>query len=197
MTIPISHHQPISDEKPAVVPEGRRSNFWPLTQGGQKILVALLISICLGVIATPWFPASFTPQSFVYPVMAPRMSSGYGMRIHPIRRFSKQHDGIDLAAPMGSPIRAIAPGRVVFADPYAGYGNFVVIQHDQHLTSHYGHCHELRVKTGQKVSAGQIIAYVGSTGMSTGPHLHFEIRKDGVPLDPEKLIPGLASEAEG
>lgn len=137
------------------------------------------------------------PRSFVYPVMAPRLSSDFGFRIHPIRRFSHKHSGIDLAAPVGSPIRAVAAGRVVFADPYAGFGNLVVIQHTSHLTSHYAHCYSLKVRPGQQVKAGEIIALVGNTGMSTGPHLHFEIRIDGEPRNPEAFIPGLADEGEG
>jgi murein DD-endopeptidase MepM/ murein hydrolase activator NlpD len=142
---------------------------------------------------------SFAPSAsgYVYPVMAPRLSSNYGMRIHPIRRFSQQHTGIDLAAPIGSPIRAIAAGTVVFADPYAGFGNLVVIKHNSRLTSHYAHCDKIKIRPGQRVKAGQIISYVGSSGLSTGPHLHFEIRVDGEPRNPESYIPGLAEEAKG
>lgn len=139
----------------------------------------------------------FAPQGFVYPVMAPRRSSGYGMRIHPIRRYSRLHQGIDLAAPESSPIRAVQGGTVVFADPYAGYGNLVVLRHANGVTTHYGHCHTLRVKPGQQVNAGQIIATVGNTGHSTGPHLHFELRVNGTSIDPERVFPDLAAQAEG
>jgi len=136
-------------------------------------------------------------QTYVFPVMGPRRSSGFGMRIHPIQRYSKMHKGVDLAAPVGSYIRAIQSGIVVFADPYAGYGNLVVIKHENGLTSHYAHCDELKAHTGQRVAAGEIIGTIGSTGHSTGPHLHLEIRLNGEPVDPERLFPDLASEAEG
>ncbi len=94
-------------------------------------------------------------------------------------------------------IRALSAGLVVFADPYAGFGNLVVIQHKNGVTTHYGHCSVLRVKPGQRVNPGQIIATVGSTGLSTGPHLHLEVRVNGEALDPLEVIPSLASEAEG
>jgi murein DD-endopeptidase MepM/ murein hydrolase activator NlpD len=85
----------------------------------------------------------------------------------------------------------------MFADPYAGYGKLVVLQHSNGLTSHYGHCAKLSVQPGAHVRAGDIIGTVGSTGISTGPHLHFELRKDGSTLNPEKLLPGLADGSEG
>jgi murein DD-endopeptidase MepM/ murein hydrolase activator NlpD len=86
---------------------------------------------------------------------------------------------------------------VIYADPYAGYGNLVVVRHRDGLTSHYGHCESIKVKTGQQVKPGTVIGTVGSTGISTGPHLHFEIRRSGEPQDPERYLPGLADEGEG
>jgi murein DD-endopeptidase MepM/ murein hydrolase activator NlpD len=88
-------------------------------------------------------------------------------------------------------------GTVVFADPYAAYGNLVVVKHDNGYTSHYGHCDKIRVRPGQRVKAGEFIATVGSTGRVTGPHLHFEIRRNGEALDPERLFPGLREDAVG
>lgn len=134
---------------------------------------------------------------YVYPVMGPRKSSGYGLRVHPIRGFSTNHKGIDLAAPVGASIRAMSKGLVIFADPYAGYGNLVVIDHGKGVTTHYAHCDKLTVHTGQTVETGQMIAEVGSTGMSTGPHLHLEVRIKGQPLNPEGFFVGLADKAEG
>jgi murein DD-endopeptidase MepM/ murein hydrolase activator NlpD len=137
-------------------------------------------------------------SSFVYPLMGPRESSDYGVRKHPIKRdLRHHHDGIDLAAPSGAIIRSIAAGRVMYSDPFGGYGNLVVIKHESGLTSHYGHCQTLKVRVGQVVRAGDIIATVGSTGRSTGPHLHFEIRKNGEPQHPERLLPGLADPTQG
>lgn len=141
--------------------------------------------------------AQATPAGTVYPLMGTRVSSDFGIRRHPVLKTVKHHGGIDLAAPKDSPIRAIRDGTVVFADPYGSYGNFIVISHGGSYTSHYGHCASIQVRTGQKIRAGQVIGTVGSTGRVTGPHLHFEIRKDGAPQDPEKFIPDLASEAQG
>lgn len=134
---------------------------------------------------------------FVYPVMGTRLSSDYGMRKHPVHKVKRHHHGIDLAAPVSSPIRAIAAGRVMYADPYGSYGRLVVIQHSNGLTSHYGHCHDLKVNPGQAVRAGEIIGTVGNTGQSTGPHLHFEVRVNGEPRNPDELLPGLSETANG
>jgi murein DD-endopeptidase MepM/ murein hydrolase activator NlpD len=136
-------------------------------------------------------------RSLVYPIVAPRVSSVFGTRKHPMRRMVRHHDGVDLAAPRSAPIRAIGPGVVVFADPYGSYGNLVVVRHENGLTSHYGHCEKIRVSPGQRVRAGEILATVGSTGAATGPHLHLEIRKEGKPLDPETILPDLAEAAAG
>lgn len=154
-------------------------------------------------------PASATPQipgtivlassrmAFVYPVMGPRMSSDFGVRKHPVKKVRRHHDGIDLAAPVGAPIRAIADGQVMYADPHGGYGRYIVIRHNNDFTSHYGHCEKMDVTPGATVVAGQIIGTVGSSGVSTGPHLHFEIRHNGVAQNPERYLPGLADEAAG
>lgn len=130
---------------------------------------------------TPW----------VYPVLGPRLSSDYGLRTHPIRKVTRHHHGVDLAAPVGAQVRAIAAGTVIYADPFGGYGNFVVIRHQQGVTSHYGHCDTISVTPGQQVRAGQVIARVGNSGSSTGPHLHLELRQDGLPRDPEVVLPGI------
>ncbi len=94
------------------------------------------------------------------------------------------HDGIDLAAPLGTPVKTAAPGTVVYAGEQRGYGLIAIIQHPNGLTTLYAHNQDLRVKTGQQVRAGQVIASVGESGRTTGPHLHFEVRRDGVPIDP-------------
>lgn len=136
-------------------------------------------------------------MAFVYPVMGPRMSSDFGVRKHPIKKARRHHDGIDLAAPVGAPIRAIADGQVMYADPHGGYGKYIVVRHLNGITSHYGHCDTMEVIPGHTVTAGQIIGTVGNSGASTGPHLHFEIRRDGEAQDPESFLPGLAEEAAG
>jgi len=148
-------------------------------------------------LTTPPVYADVPFTEFVYPVMAPRKSGDFGQRKHPIVMAIRHHSGIDLAAPTGAPIRAVAEGVVVFADPYAKYGNLIVIDHGSEITTHYGHCHTIKVEPGAKVSAGQIIGTIGSTGGSTGPHLHFEVRVSGLPKHPEKYLPGLAIEGAG
>ena len=142
-------------------------------------------------------PRDLALTPFVYPVMTPRISSSYGMRKHPLLKFSRKHQGTDLAADLGAPIRAVAAGRVVFADPYAGYGNLVVIEHQKGITTHYGHCDKIKIKPGQNVNAGDIIATIGTSGLSSGPHLHFEIRINGEARDPESIIPDLAVHPDG
>ena len=136
-------------------------------------------------------------ETVVFPLISPRVSDDFGARMHPILKKFGQHSGVDLAAPVGSTVRAIMKGRVVYADKYAGYGKVVTIRHSGGFISVYGHLDELLVNPGQNLNAGEFIGRVGSTGMSTGPHLHFEWRKDGKPLDPLMYFPFLAQPASG
>jgi murein DD-endopeptidase MepM/ murein hydrolase activator NlpD len=103
-------------------------------------------------------------------------------------RFGKKgkepHDGVDLAAPLGTPIKTAASGTVLYAGEQQGYGLIAIVQHDDDLITLYAHNRDLRVKTGQKVRKEQVIATVGESGKTSGPHLHFEVRKGGVPVDP-------------
>jgi murein DD-endopeptidase MepM/ murein hydrolase activator NlpD len=113
-----------------------------------------------------------------------RLSSPYGYRIHPVYGVRKLHTGVDLSASSGTPIHAAGDGAVVFSGRWGGYGNCVILDHGGGTATLYGHCSRLAVSAGQSVTQGQTIAYVGSTGLSTGPHLHFEVRRDGHPVDP-------------
>lgn len=122
-----------------------------------------------------------------------RVGKGSGVLEWPLRgvlyaRFGKKgkepHDGIDLAAPAGQAVKTAAPGTVLFAGEQKGYGLIVIVEHDGGLITLYAHNRDLRVKTGQKVRTGQVVATVGDSGRTSGPHLHFEVRKDGVPVDP-------------
>jgi murein DD-endopeptidase MepM/ murein hydrolase activator NlpD len=112
------------------------------------------------------------------------ITSGFGLRIHPILGYSRFHAGIDFGADYGSMIRAADSGIVIFAGWYGGYGYAVVIDHGNGIATLYGHTSKLYVAEGQAVKRGEAIAAVGSTGLSTGPHLHFEVRQDGEPVDP-------------
>lgn len=120
-----------------------------------------------------------------------RVSSDFGPRIHPVTGEWKQHAGIDLAAPTGTPIGAAAAGTVTFAGVRGGYGNLVIIDHGDGTETRYAHQDTIAVRAGQQVAVGELLGTVGSTGMSTGPHLHLEVRRDGRPVDPAPLF-GLA-----
>lgn len=120
---------------------------------------------------------------FIMPAKG-RRSSNFGMRTHPISGRRKMHNGIDIAAPSGTPIVAAGSGKVITASYLRGYGNTVVIDHGGKISTLYGHCSRLFVRVGQSVKQGQKIAAVGSTGYSTGPHLHFEVRVSGKPVNP-------------
>jgi murein DD-endopeptidase MepM/ murein hydrolase activator NlpD len=110
------------------------------------------------------------------------------MRFHPILRVNRLHTGVDFAAPHGTPIRAAADGIVISASYLRGYGNTVILQHGGNMQTVYAHCSGFSVGAGQTVKRGQVIASVGSTGYSTGPHLHFEVRLNGRPVNPRGWI---------
>ncbi len=120
---------------------------------------------------------------FNLPSDAP-ITSGFGWRMHPILGYQRFHAGVDFGADYGSPILAADRGVVIFAGWYGGYGNAVILDHGNGITTLYGHAQELYVSEGQTVERGKAIAATGSTGLSTGPHLHFEVRKNGEPVDP-------------
>lgn len=112
------------------------------------------------------------------------VSSPYGWRIHPVRKKRSFHAGIDLAAPKGTAIYNVAPGRVIYTGSRGGYGKLVIISHENGLSTRYAHCSQILVKNGQYVKEGQLIGKVGSTGVATGAHLHFEVRKNGKTQNP-------------
>ncbi|HEX2017758.1 MAG TPA: M23 family metallopeptidase [Aurantimonas sp.] len=116
------------------------------------------------------------------------VSSTYGVRPDPFLGRSALHAGIDYALPQGTPVTASAPGTVVFAGRAGGYGNMVEIDHGRGITSRYGHMARVAVRVGETVAKGAPIGAVGSTGRSTGPHLHYEIRRSGKPVDPERFF---------
>jgi len=123
------------------------------------------------------------PGTFSWPASGP-ITDPFGMRMHPITHQWKMHSGMDIGAPMGSTITAAAGGKIIYAGWEGGYGNTIIIDHGGNTSTLYGHCSQLFVSEGQEVQRGQAIGAVGSTGESTGPHLHFEIRINGVPVDP-------------
>ncbi len=124
---------------------------------------------------------------FIYPVGGP-ITSPFGYRTHPILGTTRFHAGLDFGVGEGTPIRAADHGVVIHADWCGGYGNAVIIQHGHDISTLYGHCSRLLVHHGQAVRQGDVVGEVGSTGMSTGPHLHFEVRQGGTPVDPRGYL---------
>lgn len=135
---------------------------------------------------TPAAPASAQPDLTVLttpPIRAVK-SSGYGWRDDPFRRRRKFHSGADYASKSGTPVAAAGSGVVLFAGRRSGYGNTVLVDHGGGIATLYGHLRRIEVQTNAKISAGDRIGQVGRTGRATGPHLHFEVRVDGRPVDP-------------
>lgn len=142
----------------------------------------------LDLTAPAMAPAAAGAPQFLLPV-AGRPSSGYGLRADPIHGGTVNHPGFDLAATTGTEVAAAARGTVVHAGPAGTYGNLVTVRHDNGFETRYAHLSEVDVKVGDLVEAGAELGKVGTTGYSTGPHLHFEVRHDGQPIDPAPLLP--------
>jgi murein DD-endopeptidase MepM/ murein hydrolase activator NlpD len=122
------------------------------------------------------------------PLKFGRMTSSYSIRrFHPVSKRYKPHTGIDYGAPTGTPIMATANGKVTFSGRKAGYGKLMIVKHPNGYQTYYGHCSGLLMKRGQMVEQGQVIARVGQTGVATGPHVHYEVRVGGKPIDPNKV----------
>ncbi|TPG14194.1 M23 family metallopeptidase [Sphingomonas koreensis] len=134
-----------------------------------------------------WFAASgrgeTQSQGGGLPVSG-HITSSFGRRYHPILHYSRMHEGVDIGAPYGSPIHATADGRVLFAGRKGGYGNFVMLSAGGNLTTGFGHMSRIAVRAGEAVRAGDVIGYIGMTGLTTGPHVHYEVRRGGVPVNP-------------
>jgi murein DD-endopeptidase MepM/ murein hydrolase activator NlpD len=118
------------------------------------------------------------------PLAGAVLTSSYGMRTHPVLGGNRKHHGIDLAAPTGTPVYATADGVVSKAEWFSSYGLYISVEHGASLQTRYAHLSRLSVATGDTVRKGDLIGYVGSTGRSTGPHLHYEVRVDGVAVNP-------------
>jgi murein DD-endopeptidase MepM/ murein hydrolase activator NlpD len=135
---------------------------------------------------TQWFEASGVGRQsggMTRPVPG-GVSSGFGMRFHPILNYSRMHQGVDLRASYGTPIVAVSDGRVELAGWHGGHGNTVELNHGGGMETLYGHMSRIAVRAGERVRRGEVIGYVGSTGLSTGPHLHFEVHRNGAAVNP-------------
>lgn len=133
--------------------------------------------------------AGAAPGKLLWPAQG-TLTSGFGLRLHPILGYSRLHAGIDISAPSGSKIWSAAAGTVLSAGPYGAYGNAVIIDHGGGMATLYAHQSRVAVASGAEVKAGDLIGYVGSTGLSTGPHLHFEVRIKAQPVDPMQYLSG-------
>ncbi|MFM2300525.1 MAG: hypothetical protein RLZZ84_261 [Pseudomonadota bacterium] len=127
------------------------------------------------------------------PVQGAALTSGYGMRIHPVLGGRRQHKGVDLAEPTGAPVYATADGYISRADWFSSYGLYISIEHGADIQTRYGHLSRLNVASGQFVHKGDLIGYVGTTGRSTGPHLHYEVRIAGASVNPVPYLQGIGT----
>jgi murein DD-endopeptidase MepM/ murein hydrolase activator NlpD len=135
--------------------------------------------------------------SFLWPVASyVYVSSRFGLRIHPITGVQKTHTGMDIASNQGTAVYASDGGTVTLAGWNGGYGNCIMIDHGNGYVTLYGHLSAINVSKGQTVSQGETIGLVGSTGNSTGPHLHFEVLQNGTRIDPEQFFSGLTISAD-
>ncbi len=150
------------------------ASWGEIAQGGQVTDTGLIIG-------APRMDVSVPSRM---PLEGMQLTSSYGMRNHPVLGGRRQHNGVDLAAPTGTPVYATADGRVGMAQWYSSYGNYVQIEHGGQLQTRYAHLSSYTVQPGTSVRKGDLIGYVGSTGRSTGPHLHYEVRVAGEAVDP-------------
>lgn len=127
-------------------------------------------------------------NGFILPVKYTRITSDFGLRFHPIHKVIRNHTGVDYAAPTGTPVKSARAGKVIFAGWKGGYGNTIIVRHDDRYSTLYGHLETINTTLNAQVNQGDFIGKVGSTGDSTGPHLHFEILENGKHIDPKKFI---------
>ena len=177
-------------------------NSWQSIEKRQSSLVAVSEAANLASASRPnpvasFGVAPFRPSGSVsipsrVPVENFHMSSEFGMRVHPVLGGRRMHKGVDLPSPIGTPVHATADGTVSRADWFSSYGLYVAIEHGGNIETRYGHMSRLNVAAGQHVHKGDVIGYVGTTGRSTGPHLHYEVRVAGEAVNP---VPYMQAEA--
>ena len=124
-------------------------------------------------------------SGFIWPARGV-FTSGYGIRRHPIFRIRRMHTGQDIAAPYGTPVQAASDGRVIYTGWFGGYGKIVVIDHGDGVSTLYAHLSKILTRSGARLRRGEVVGRIGSTGYSTGPHVHFEVRVNGRPIDPAR-----------
>jgi murein DD-endopeptidase MepM/ murein hydrolase activator NlpD len=135
--------------------------------------------------------ANIDRDELILPVGKGYISSDYGMRLHPITKEHKFHRGIDIVPEDSRDAFSIGAGIVIFSGSHGGYGKLLVVKHSDGFTTHYAHLESINYRVGEIVSKGSVIGQIGSSGNSSGVHLHFEIRKSGKPIDPSKIFSSL------
>ncbi|MDR3164874.1 MAG: peptidoglycan DD-metalloendopeptidase family protein [Synergistaceae bacterium] len=180
------------DIYPEAILSANRMEEASLKQGSQLFLPGAKVAVAesngkTNAVASKVKNTVSVKKGFGWPV-AGKISSSYGRRRHPVRGNSDFHTGIDIRAPRGRTIAASSAGKVVHAGWMGGYGRTIVISHPGNITTLYGHCSKLLVKVGANVRRGQAVARIGSTGISTGNHVHFEVRSGGRPINPIKVL---------
>lgn len=162
----------------------------PVSNAGNSVLASpVLASPVLGTSTAIVAPTRVSIPSRM-PVEGASLTSSFGMRWHPVLGGRRAHKGVDLAEPTGTPVHATADGVVSRADWFSGYGLYVSLEHGGNIETRYGHMSRLNVAAGQTVHKGDVIGYVGSTGRSTGPHLHYEVRIAGTAVSPIPYMQG-------
>src|SRR5262249_12378797 len=156
-----------------------------VSQRGQPVQVDGYNPVNLAAFSRPGQPSALAPNTgFLLRPVPGQVNSPFGTRVHPVTGEVRVHTGVDLAAREGEPVHAAADGVVVETDWKGGYGNAVMIDHGNGLSTLYGHNSRFAAAVGDRVRAGDVIAYAGATGVATGPHVHFEVRVNGQPVDP-------------
>lgn len=157
---------------------------WKSLDSGVASFAAAAGPVQQGLAVAPYGRPSMVSIPSRMPVDGVHLSSEFGMRTHPVLGGRRQHRGVDLAGPMGTPVVATADGVISKAEWFSSYGLYVSIEHGAELQTRYGHMSRLNVAAGQHVRKGDIIGFIGSTGRSTGPHLHYEVRIAGMAVNP-------------
>ena len=175
-------------------------------QQGDNSLTSVSLAACAWLLATNAAQTCELPQAGREPPIQTRrpaqgedvrLTTGFGMRVHPLLNTRRMHTGVDWAAPMGTPVIAAGPGQVAFAGAKGEYGNAIVIDHGGGWQTLYSQLSSVEVGAGDCVAFGALIGKVGSTGLSTGPHLHFEVLRNGTHIDPLRVSTGdVAGEPE-
>ena len=180
----------LTDNNPENILENE-TEFVPFDEPSLNATVEATGGVDIKIASSDEIPENVSLNSYtltkkmINPVINGKTTSEFGARIHPISNELTFHAGIDIAADLETPIYAAFDGKVAVADYDKWNGNYMKIKHENGLMTVYCHCESLNVKKGENIRAGEVIGYVGSTGSSTGPHLHFELRIDNVSFDPQ------------